>query len=174
VSSTPRNLVLVGMSGVGKSRVGRLVAERLRWRFVDTDAEIERRAGRSVQDIFAAEGEERFRALEREVIVQAAQPAGTVISTGGGAILDPANREVLFAANLVICLDASVEQIAARLARTRIRRPLLAGDDPVATIRGLKAERTPLYSLAHRTIVTDDRTLGEVAADVIDVLREYR
>jgi shikimate kinase len=174
VSSAPRNLVIVGMSGVGKSRVGRLVAERLRWRFVDTDMVIERQMGRSVQELFAAEGEERFRALEREVIVQAAQRAGTVISTGGGAILEPANREVLFAGNLVVCLDASVEQIAARLAHTRIRRPLLAGDDPIAAIRALKAQRRPLYDLAHRTIVTDGRTLGEVAADVIDVLREYR
>jgi shikimate kinase len=174
VSSAPRNLVLVGMSGSGKSRVGRLVAERLRWRFVDTDAVIERRAARSVQEIFAAEGEQRFRALEREVIVQVAQRAGTVISTGGGAILDPANREVLFGGNLVVCLEASVEQLAARLARTRTRRPLLAGDDPAAAIRALKAERAPLYALAHRTIATDDRTLGEVAADVIDALREYR
>jgi shikimate kinase len=174
VSGAPRNLVLVGMSGVGKSRVGRLVAERLRWRFVDTDVVIERRMGRSVQEIFADQGEERFRALEREAIVQAAQRAGTVISTGGGAILNPANRDVLFAGNLVICLDASVEQIAARLSRTRIRRPLLAGDDPIAAIRTLKEQRTPLYALAHRTIVTDERTLGEVAADVIDVLREYR
>jgi shikimate kinase len=174
VSSAPRNLVLIGMSGVGKSRVGRLVAERLRWRFVDTDVLIERRMGQSVQEIFAAQGEERFRALEREVIVVAAQRAGTVISTGGGAILHPANRDVLFTGNLVICLDASVEQIAARLSRTRIRRPLLAGDDPIAAIRALKTQRTPLYTLAHRTIVTDERTLGEVAADVIDVLREYR
>ena len=170
----PRNLVLVGMSGAGKSRVGRLVAERLRWRFVDTDLEIERRAGRSVQDIFAAEGEARFRALEHQVIVQVVQRAGAVISTGGGAVLDPANREVLFAGNLVICLDASVEQIATRLARTRIRRPLLAGDDPIGAIRALKEQRDPVYALAHRTIATDDRTLGQIASEVIEVLREYR
>src|SRR5581483_1784207 len=97
VTASPRNLVLIGMSGTGKSRVGRLVAERLRWRFLDTDLEIERRAGRSVQEIFAADGEERFRTLEREVIAKIAQRSGAVISTGGGAVLDPGNREVLFA-----------------------------------------------------------------------------
>ena len=170
----PRNLVLVGMSGTGKSRVGRLVAERLRWRFVDTDAEIERSAGRPVQQIFAAEGEARFRAIEREVVARVARRVGTVISTGGGAILDPANRERLFAANLVVCLEASAEQIAARLARSRERRPLLQGDDPLAAIRALQAQRAPVYALAHRTVATDGRTLGEVAAEVLEILREQR
>jgi len=174
VTASPRNLVLIGMSGTGKSRVGRLVAERLRWRFLDTDLEIERRAGRSVQEIFAADGEERFRTLEREVIAKIAQRSGAVISTGGGAVLDPGNREVLFAGNLVICLEASAEQIAARLARTRIRRPLLAGDDPLGAIQALKERRAPIYALAHHTVETDDRPLGEIAAEVIDVLREYR
>jgi shikimate kinase len=174
VTASPRNLVLIGMSGTGKSRVGRLVAERLRWRLIDTDLEIERRTGRSVQEIFAADGEERFRALEREVITKVAQRSGAVISTGGGAVLDAGNREILFAGNLVICLEASAEQIAARLARTRIRRPLLAGDDPLGTIQALKEQRAPVYALAHHTVETDGRTLGEIAAEVIEVLREYR
>ena len=170
----PRNLVLVGLSGTGKSRVGRLVAERLRWRFVDTDAEIERRAGRSVQEIFAGDGEARFRALEREVVTRVARGSGAVIATGGGAILDAANREALFAGNLVLCLEASAAQIAARLTRTRERRPLLDGDDPLAAIERLRAQRAPLYALAHRTVSTDGLTLGEVAAEVIAVLQEYR
>jgi shikimate kinase len=170
----PRNLVLIGMSGAGKSRVGRLVAERLRWRFVDTDVEIERRTGRTVPEIFAAEGEPRFRAIERDVVARVAQRSAAVIATGGGAILDPGSRELLWSGNLVVCLDASAEQIAERLARSRERRPLLAGPDPSAAIRGLLAERAPLYALAHRTIVTDGRTLGEIANEVIQALREYR
>jgi len=170
----PRNLVLVGMSGAGKSRVGRLVAERLRWRFVDTDAEIERTSGRTVPDIFATDGEARFRAMEREVVARVARSSGAVIATGGGAILDAVNRDALFANNLVVCLHASAEQIAHRLARSRERRPLLEGDEPLAAIRTLQERRAPLYALAHCTITTDDRTLGEVAAEVIDVLREYR
>ena len=170
----PRNLVLIGMSGAGKSRVGRLVAERLRWRFVDTDVEIERSTGRTVPEIFAAEGEARFRAIERDVVARVAQRSAAVIATGGGAILDPASREVLWSGNLVVCLDASAEQIAERLARSRERRPLLAGPDPLAAIRGLLAERAPLYALAHRTIVTDGRTLGEIANEAIQALREYR
>jgi shikimate kinase len=170
----PRNLVLVGMSGAGKSRVGRLVAERLRWRFVDTDQEIERRTRRSVPEIFATDGEPKFRAIEREVVARVAQRQGTVIATGGGAILDPASRELLFDGNLVVCLHASPEQIAERLARSRERRPLLDGPDPLATIRRLQEQRAPIYAQAHRTIVTDGHTLGEVATAVLDAYREYR
>jgi shikimate kinase len=170
----PRNLVLIGMSGAGKSRVGRLVAERLRWQFVDTDAEIERSTGRSVPEIFAADGEARFRAIERDVVARVARRSGAVIATGGGAILDPASRDVLFTSNLVVCLRASPEQLARRLAHSRERRPLLAGEDPLAAIRGLLEQRAPLYVLAHCVVTTDDRTLGEVAAEVIQVLREYR
>ena len=170
----PRNLVLIGMSGVGKSRAGRLVAERLRWRFVDTDAEIERLTRRSVQEIFATDGEPHFRAVERDVVAHVVQRSGAVIATGGGAILDPASREGLFAGNLVVCLHASAEQIAERLARSRERRPLLEGPDPLSAIRRLQDQRAPIYALAHRTIVTDGRTLGEVATAVLDTYREYR
>ena len=169
-----RNLVLVGMSGTGKSRVGRLVAERLRWRFVDTDLEIERSSGRTVQESVVTEGEPAFRALEREVVARVAQRSGAVIATGGGVILDVASREALFAGNLVVCLEASAEGIAARLVRTRERRPLLEGDDPLVTIRRLQAERAPVYALAHCTVATDGRTLGEVATQVLEVLHEYR
>jgi shikimate kinase len=170
----PRNLVLVGMSGVGKSRVGRLVAERLRWRFVDTDVEIERTTGRAVPEIFAAQGEPAFRVIERDVVARVARRRGAVIATGGGAILDEANRDVLFGGNLVVCLQASAEQIARRLVHSRERRPLLEGADPLAAIQALQERRAPLYALAHCTVTTDDRTLGEVAAEVIDILRQYR
>jgi shikimate kinase len=164
----PRNLVLIGMSGAGKSRVGRLVAERLRWRFVDTDVEIERATGRAVPEIFAADGEPRFREIERAVVSRVTRRGGAVIATGGGAILDPANRDALFSGNLVVCLDASPEQIARRLAYSR------EGDDPLAAIRALHERRAPLYALAHCTVTTDERTLGEIATEVIDVFKEYR
>jgi len=162
------------MSGTGKSRVGRLVAERLRWRFIDTDLEIQRATGRSVQQIFAADGEPAFRAVERDVVARLARSNGAVIATGGGAILDPTSRELLFSGNLVICLEASAEQIAARLARSRERRPLLESADPLVAIRALQADRAPIYALAHRSITTDGRTLGEITAEILDVLHEHR
>ncbi len=170
----PRNLVLIGMSGTGKSRVGRLLAERLHWRFIDTDVEIERLTGRTVADIFATDGEPRFRALEREVVARVTRRRGAVIATGGGAVLDPASRERLFAGNLVVCLEASAEQIAERLAHSHERRPLLEGPDPLAAIRALQAARAPVYALAHHTVVTDGRSLGEIATEILEVLREYR
>jgi shikimate kinase len=174
VTKRPRNLVLIGMSGTGKSRVGRLVAERLRWRFIDTDLEIQRITGRSVQEIFAADGEAAFRAIERAIVARLARSNAAVIATGGGAILDPTSREHLFGGNLVVCLEASAEQIAARLARSRERRPLLEADDPLVAIRALQADRAPIYALAHRKVSTDGRTLGEVTAEILDVLREHR
>jgi shikimate kinase len=127
-----------------------------------------------VPEIFAADGEPRFRAIERDVVARVTRRRGAVIATGGGAILDPVSRDALFTSNLVVCLQASAEQIADRLARSRERRPLLEGADPLAAIRALQEQRAPLYALAHCTVTTDDRTLGEVAAEVIDILRAYR
>lgn len=173
MSGRPRNLVLVGMSGVGKSRVGRLVAERLRWRFIDTDLEIERRAGQSVQQLFATAGEPHFRAVEREVVALVAQRAGMVIATGGGALLNEDNRRALFNGNLVICLRAAPEEIARRLVGSRERRPLLEGGDRLAAIRALSDRRAALYAQAHCAVDTDGRTLGEVAGEVVEVFRQY-
>lgn len=167
-AEAPRNVVLVGLSCTGKSTVGRLLAERLGWHFVDTDAELERRAGKSVARIFAEDGEATFRQLEREVVAAVCAGARQVIATGGGAVVDPHNRARLREGNWVVWLDASPETILARLRRAASRepRPLLAGDDPLGKLRAMRTAREPYYAQANAFYRTDQLHPTRVAARI--------
>src|SRR5581483_9910495 len=100
------NIVLTGFMGTGKSVVGRQVAETLKAPFVDLDAMIVKKAGQSIKEIFASAGEPAFRALESQVVVEVSRQAGKVIATGGGALLDPQNREHLQRTGILVCLSA--------------------------------------------------------------------
>jgi shikimate kinase len=121
------NLVLVGFMGTGKTEVGRILAGRLSRPFVEMDAEIERKAGRTISDLFATEGESAFRRMEREWVREQAGKTGRVIATGGGVVLDPANLVELGRGGVVVCLMASKETLLERLRGDR-SRPLLEGD----------------------------------------------
>lgn len=118
------NLVLTGFMGTGKTSVGRMVAERLDRPFVDLDDVIAARAGKPIPRIFAEDGEPAFRALEAAVCAEMREAAGLVVAAGGGAVVDPANREALAAGGLVICLEAAAETILARHLGARRRRRL--------------------------------------------------
>jgi shikimate kinase len=139
-----RAIVLVGMMGSGKTTVGKKLASKLQLPFVDTDAEIERREGRSVAEIFAADGEPSFRATESQVLGELlTADAPKVIATGGGAVLDPGNRTLLRQHAIVVWLQAPAGVLAQRVGDDT-SRPLLA-DDPRTTIDRLLVERAPLY-----------------------------
>lgn len=150
------DVVLVGLSGSGKSVVGRRLAALHGATFVDLDDAIEERAGRSIPEIFAEQGEAAFRALECSVVAALGPPDGTsavrrVVATGGGAVVDPRNRWHLYRHRLPIWIDGPVEILAARLRRSRHVRPLVAGSrDPVKTLRALLAERERFYAPAVR------------------------
>ncbi len=169
------NIILVGFSGTGKSQVGRVVAEELRWTFVDVDLEIEAREGKSIQRIFDEDGEDRFRCVERLELCRVSQGTEQVISTGGGAMADPDNRNTMLSSGLVVCLDASPESIYRRLEHSRAgpleQRPMLTGSDPLGRIRELKESRQDFYSLAHETVDTDGLSVEEAAGKVIDLWR---
>lgn len=172
-----RNLVLIGLSGSGKTTVGRLVAGRLGWRFVDTDEEIGQRTGQSVQEIFRERGEAYFRAIEAEVVREACARTGHTIATGGGAVLDGSNRACMLRGNLVVFLDGRPEVLAERL-QTSIRqepRPLLAGGEDratlVARLRQLAHERAEHYRCAHHVVRTDTLSPQEVADVVARLVR---
>lgn len=165
------NIVLTGFMGTGKSTVGRLLAERLGWPFVDTDALIEVRHG-PIPEIFSEQGEERFRALEREVAAELAAQRSTVVATGGRLLLDPANEAALGATGVIVCLVASTAELVARLAGEADRRPLLQGDDPAQRIHDLLTERAAGYGRFPQ-VVTDHRTPSEVA-DAVLALVEAR
>ncbi|MBI4339219.1 MAG: 3-dehydroquinate synthase [Chloroflexi bacterium] len=162
------NIVITGFSGTGKSQVARAVADLLGWQAIDTDAEVVRRAGMPIVRIFQERGEEGFRDTERQVLQEACAGQRRVVATGGGAIMDPANRRAMEATAFLVCLEARPEVIYHRLEQEQKAsqspevRPLLSGPDPLGRIRELKAQRQPVYSLAHWTIHTDALSIQEV------------
>jgi shikimate kinase len=162
------NLVLVGFSCSGKTTLGRNVARRLRLRFVDSDRVIEELAGRSIPDIFAEQGEAAFRALERDAIKHICEDCQQVVSTGGGAFVDPENRERLRDGNLVIHLQVQPETVVYRLRNSRSGRPrpLLDGPDPLTRVQEMMAQRREAYDLAHVTIGVDNRTRYELVGEL--------
>ena len=165
-----RNLALIGFMGTGKSTVGRIAAQWLKFAFVDTDAWVEARAGQTIPAIFAQEGEAAFRAYERQVVAQLAAERDTVIATGGGLGADPDNLASLRTHALVVCLWAPPEVIYERV-RHLTHRPLLQVADPAARIRELLAQRTPVYKQADVLLNTATRRSGEVVRQVVHHFR---
>ena len=160
------NLALIGFMGTGKSSVGRLVADQLRFEFVDTDHLIETRAGKSINDIFSQNGEPAFRELESNLVQELASLRQTVISTGGGLPTNPTNLERLKQHALVVCLWSSPEKIFERV-RDQPHRPLLKTPDPLGKIRSLLTARAPFYRQADILLNSEFRSIREVAQQVI-------
>ena len=163
---TPRNLVLVGFMGAGKSAVGHRVAALAGAAFLEMDAELERRAGKSIARIFAEDGEPAFRDLESQLAEEWGRKRGAVISCGGGVVLREANLRALEANGLLVCLTARPDVILARTARSQ-KRPLLAGEDPEKKIRDLLAARAPYYAAIPVQIDTSDLGPEELAAQLL-------
>ena len=138
------SLSLVGMPGCGKSTVGRSLSRHLGLRFLDSDTEIERRIGMPIRAFFEQSGEEAFRDIEQDVIETLGAEAGVVLSTGGGAVLRPSNRDALHSRTHVFYLRSTPEELFRRL-RHDTQRPLLQVDDPLKKLRELYRERDPLY-----------------------------
>jgi shikimate kinase len=161
------------MMGSGKSTVGPLLAERLGRPFLDTDAAVEAAAGMSVPQIFAEEGEARFRARERAAI-EAASGQGAVVALGGGAVAQPGVLELLRQSGTLVYLRAGVETLLARVGRG-VGRPLLeAADDPAAALESLLEARRARYESADFVVDTDGRSPDEVAVELARLLAEKR
>ncbi len=168
------NIVLVGLMGSGKSSVGRALAEATGLPFVDTDSEVEARAGRPIPAIFAELGEAGFRDLESAAVAEVAGRDGQVIATGGGAVLRPENRAALRRSGVVFWLDAAPEELYRRASADGVQtRPLLAGPDPLAKLRELAERRSPAYAdAAHHRVDTQGKSPDEVAAAILEILKE--
>ena len=149
-------VVLVGMMGAGKTTVGRELAGRLGWRFLDTDALVEASAVSTVAELFASSGETAFRLEESRVLADALVGGGpAVVSAGGGAVVTPANRELLATAGAVVWLRADPATLAARVG-SGVGRPLLDGD-PAGALAALDDVRRPFYGeVADVTVDVDD------------------
>ena len=163
---------MTGFSGSGKTSIGMEVASRLGRQFLDTDEEVARIAGKSIESIFAEDGEDRFRLLERRSLQSAAARDRLVVSTGGGIVIDEGNRSLMTSRGVIVCLEARPETIHARLKAQSedgdpTVRPMLSGEDPLVRIRELKAERQFSYSLADWTVHTDGLTVAGAAAEVV-------
>ncbi|WGV24133.1 shikimate kinase [Halotia branconii] len=163
------NLYLIGMMGAGKTTVGQLLAQQLSYGFVDTDNIIAQAAGRSINQIFAQEGEAAFRQLESDVLAQVCAYTRLTIATGGGIVLRRENWSYLHH-GLIVWLDVPVEIIYNRLAEDTTR-PLLQDIDPQSKLRSLLEQRTPLYSQADLHItISKGETPEEIATKVMQAI----
>ncbi|WP_240195334.1 shikimate kinase [Nocardioides faecalis] len=161
--------VLVGTMGAGKTTVGRLVAARLGVGFADSDHVVEERAGKPVADIFVEDGEAAFRSLERDAVAWLLEHHDGVLSLGGGAVLDPATRELL-AGHRVVFLRVGLAEAVKRVG-LGVGRPLLLGNVR-SRVKQLLDERTPVYQgLARLTVETDERTAEQVADEILAALQ---
>jgi shikimate kinase len=166
---TPR-ILLVGMMGAGKTTTGSMLAARLGWGYRDSDVDVEAATGLSVPELFARDGEAAFRKAEAQVLAAAcADPAPSVVSVAGGAVLSEGNRELIASSGVVVWLRARPETLAARVG-DGAGRPLL-GDDPAAALIRLSEVRSPLYaSLADIVLDVDELDAATVVDRIIDAL----
>ena len=163
-------IILIGFMGTGKSAVGKILAKKAGFAFVDLDKLIEKEAGIKIPAIFEQYGEAYFRNLEKKAILSLKTMSKAVVSTGGGAVLDPHNMAAMKEAGLVIALDADMYTLWKRL-RSSTNRPLLKAPDPKNRIKELYNTRRPFYSQAHHIVDTSGKTVKDVAQEILNLLQ---
>jgi shikimate kinase len=167
------NIALIGFMGAGKSAVGRALAAAAKMDFIDLDSAIEEKAGRSVSEIFAREGEPIFRRIEASITADAAGRQNTVIACGGGVVLDQANIEALKSNAVIIYLSAEPSIMLRRVLNSREKRPLLQIIDPAAAMDDLLKYREPLYEAsADRIVNTSDLGIEGVVQNILAEMRK--
>ncbi len=164
-----KNIVLFGFMGTGKTSVGKKLAGELGMQFVDMDHLIEEREGRSINDIFASDGEPYFRNLERGLVRELSQREGLVIGTGGGVVLNRDNISDFAATGLCVCLNAGPEEILQRLEHDG-SRPLLAEGDKLQKIKDILGTRAALYANVPEQVDTNGMSVDEVAARIKEMV----
>ena len=172
VPKLDRGVVLIGLMGAGKSSVGRRLAKHLGLPFFDTDQEIEKAAGCSIEDIFSRHGEAAFRRGERRVIARLLEGGGHVLATGGGAFMNPETRAKIAEKGISIWLSADLEVLLERVLR-RDNRPLLRQGDPEQILRRLMAERDPVYAQADLIVKTGQDPHEDVVARIVEALQGH-
>lgn len=172
------SIALIGYRGTGKTTIAEQLASRLGWDFVDADVEIERRAEKSIAEIFADDGEPAFRELESTVVAELCGRQCTVIALGGGAVLRQSNRSAMRSCGAVVWLKATVGAIERRLEAdpsTAARRPKLTKSGGRSEIERLLAERTPIYqACATLEVDTEDKTPAEIANEILAAITPGR
>ena len=174
-SETPKNLILIGFMGSGKSSIARELSNTLGYPVVDTDSLIVERAGKPIRKIFEQDGEEKFRDLEADTLrdLEESRPSRLIIATGGGVIARPDNCEILRRLGFVVWLVVSAEEIIKRTSKSR-ERPLLNNKDQRGTIDRLLSERRELYrATAHQAVETDGLTFPEITTGILESARYF-
>ena len=166
IMASPHNIVLTGFMGTGKSSVGKAVAQLLGWEFLDMDAIIESRAGKTIAEIFAQEGEPTFRAIESALCRELAACPRVVIATGGGALVPEENRKVMAARGLLVCLNCALGELWPRL-QAATDRPMLYTRDRRARIESLLAQRASAYQSIARQLDTTGRAIAGLAQEIV-------
>ncbi len=165
------NIFLIGPMGSGKSTVGRALAKKIGYDFLDSDREIESRCGVDIPTIFDYEGEIGFRDREERIIDELSSQQKLVLATGGGSVLRESNRDHLKSRGYVILLSVDLDEQMRRVG-SDTKRPLLKADDPKAILRKLMDERAPLYkSVADIEVSTDSRRMYHVVTRIIKHLK---
>jgi shikimate kinase len=164
-----RTVILVGLMGAGKSKIGRRLAARLGLSFFDSDPEIEAAAGETIEEIFANRGERVFREGERRVIARLLAQPVHVLATGGGAFMDPATRQLIARRGVSVWLRADLDVLVSRVMR-RSNRPLLKQGDPRAILAGLIERRHPVYAEADLVIDSGEGSPETTVARAIAAL----
>ena len=167
LEKTTASFFLVGPMGCGKTMVGEIFADKLQYRFYDSDAEIEKKLGMDIATIFEREGEASFRRYEEQVLEYLTGDERIVLATGGGAVLSQQNRDFMSSRGIVIYLNASVETQLKHVAGSIELRPLLRQGDPAIKLAKLYAERKSLYEQIADIIVVVDNLSAELVADEI-------
>ncbi len=167
-----RTITLVGLMGVGKSSVGRRLANALDLPFKDADVEIEAAAGRSIPDIFAEMGEPAFREGERRVIARLLENPPHVLATGGGAFMNDETRALIKERSISVWLKADLDVLVRRVSR-KDSRPLLSGKDPLAVLTELAEKRYPVYAQADIMVETGDTAHHVTVDQVIRALTAF-
>ena len=169
---TDKNIVLIGFMGVGKSLCSKMLGDILNREVISTDAEIERREGSTIAEIFQNKGEAYFRDLEAQVVRDITTMPSQIIDTGGGVILNIDNVVALQKTGMLIWLKALPEEIWANVNAQSHQRPLLDVKDPQAKIKELLTERTPFYSQADISIAVGGKTVNQICTEIIGMLPE--
>lgn len=170
---TDSNIILVGFMGTGKTAVGKKLAEKLNMTFLDMDEVIEQRAGKSIPQIFAEDGEAHFRSLEKALVRELAKKTGLVIGAGGGIVLNPENIHNYSRSGLVVCLSATPQVILERVAKDT-NRPLLAGGDKMKKIRDLLESRRKFYDAIPCQVDTTELNIEQVVDRIIALYNALR
>src|SRR5690625_1419413 len=169
-----QSIFLVGMMGAGKTTIGRALARKLAWQFLDLDHELESRCGVKVATIFDIEGEQGFRKRESALLDECTRRDRIVLATGGGAVLNPKNRQLLRERGVVVYLRASVDELYRRVERDR-NRPLLQTDNPRQRLQDLLDQRESLYeSVAHLSFDTGNLPIAQTTRVLIKELMNYQ